>query len=497
MRFLKLTAISLILAAPVATTLATPLAAQDAVPASLSIEDAIAIARRNNPTFLETRNTRGRADRAVRNAYGAFLPTASTNFGTSYREGRPQFFAGVQFGSNSDVLASNWGLNFNASVSANTFTNLRRSQQNVDATDADVTAAEQTLVAGVRQQYLLVLQANARAALQDTLVAANQLQLDLARARAGVGAATSLDVMRAEVAVGQQQVAALRAKNTADIAMLQLFQQLGVPMPAQVALTSTFNVSEPTMNVASLLEFAEQSNPALKAVRAREQVAQTTYRQAQSAYLPSLSASASFGGTSQKYKDGNYLITQAQAQTVSSQRSCFSQDSLRQGAGLSAITSQCNAITFTDAQADALRAQNNAYPFKFTSNPYNMSIGVSLPLFNGFARETELQDASAGRMDAQYRVRAQQLRLTTEVTSAWTTLTAGYRAFRLQEQNATAARTALELAQERYRVGLNSLVDLQQARADFDRAETDRIDALYEFHRSFAALENAVGRPLR
>ena len=68
---------------------------------------------------------------------------------------------------------------------------------------------------------------------------------------------------------------------------------------------------------------------------------------------------------------------------------------------------------------------------------------------------------------------------------------------RFRPRCAAAARTALQLAQERYRVGLNSLVDLQQARADFDRAETDRIDALYEFHRSFAALENAVGRPLR
>ena len=489
MRLLKLTAFSLILAAP--------LAAQTSVPASLSLEEAISIAKRNNPTFLETRNTRGRADRAIRNAYGAFLPTASTNFGTSYREGRPQFFNGVAFGANSDILASSWGLSFSARVDANTFANLRRSQQNADATDADVAAAEQALVAGVQQLYLLVLQTNARAALQDTLVAANQLQLDLARARAGVGAATSLDVMRAEVAVGQQQVAALRAKNLADVTMLQLFQQLGVPMPGPVTLTSQFEVTEPTMTVQSLQEMAEEANPTLKAARAREQVAQTTYRQAQGADLPALSANASFGGTSQKYKDPNYLVTQAQASTVSSQRSCFTTDSIRQGAGLAGITSQCNAITFTDAQADAIRSQNNAYPFQFTSNPYNLSIGVSLPLFDGFSRETQVQDASAGRMDAQYRVRAQQLRLTTDVTSAWTTLTAGYRAFRLQEQNAAAARTALQLAQERYRVGLNSLVDLQQARADFDRAETDRIDALYEFHRSFAALENAVGRPLR
>jgi outer membrane protein len=46
-------------------------------------------------------------------------------------------------------------------------------------------------------------------------------------------------------------------------------------------------------------------------------------------------------------------------------------------------------------------------------------------------------------------------------------------------------------------VGLNSLVDLQQARGDYERAQTDLIDATYEYHRAYAALESAVGRALR
>jgi outer membrane protein TolC len=50
---------------------------------------------------------------------------------------------------------------------------------------------------------------------------------------------------------------------------------------------------------------------------------------------------------------------------------------------------------------------------------------------------------------------------------------------------------------ERYRVGAISIVDLVQARGDFERAETDRITAVYDVQRAFAALENAVGRPLR
>ena len=60
-----------------------------------------------------------------------------------------------------------------------------------------------------------------------------------------------------------------------------------------------------------------------------------------------------------------------------------------------------------------------------------------------------------------------------------------------------AARDALYLAEERYKVGAATFVDVTDARAAYERAENDRIGAVYDYHKAFAALENAVGRPLR
>ena len=78
-----------------------------------------------------------------------------------------------------------------------------------------------------------MLAAQARAQLNDTLLASAQAQLDLSRARAAVGAATTLDVRRAEVQVGQAQVAVLRERNNIETEKLRLFQQLGVEQPTQ------------------------------------------------------------------------------------------------------------------------------------------------------------------------------------------------------------------------------------------------------------------------
>jgi outer membrane protein len=87
--------------------------------------------------------------------------------------------------------------------------------------------------------------------------------------------------------------------------------------------------------------------------------------------------------------------------------------------------------------------------------------------------------------------------MTADVTSARVTLQAAFDAVELQTRNAATAREALQLAEERYRVGANTFVDLTTARGEYERAETDRIDAIYEFHRAYAALEAAVGRTLR
>lgn len=486
-----------LLYALLALGLAAPASAQRASGPTLALEDALALAKLNNPAYLQALNGRRHAETALRSAYGSLLPTASSSIGSSYRQGKSQFFQGVEFGANSDVLSSSWGLNFNYSINAAAITALRSQQALLEASDADVVAADQNLKASVTQQYIFTLQTQARAALQDSLVLSNQLHLDLARAKATVGSGTSLDVKRAEVAVGQQQVAALRAHNTAEVAALQLFQQLGVGMPASVQLTSTFVVSEPTLQVEQLLDMAKQGNPALRAMQSRERSAGANYTGAKSQYAPTLNMRADLGGSTQKYRDGDYRLNQERSSRAGLRSNCFTTDSVRRGAGLPSIASKCSNLVFTDAEAAALRTANNQYPFGFTSNPYNLSLTLSLPLFDGFVREQRIQDAATARADARYSIRAEELKLTADVTSAYTTLVADYRAVRQQEVNVQSAREALQLAQERYRVGLNSLVDLQAARADYETAEVGRIDAIFEYHRAYAGLESAVGRSLR
>ena len=490
-----------IASALIALTAVTPALAQsrDSVTVApvLSLEDAISIARRNNPIYLQTRSARTRAGAALRSSYGSLLPDVSTSFSSSYREGRPQFFGGQAFGSTSDVMSTDAALNMSLVYNGTNLLAPKVQRANLDAAEADLTNADAVLRNAVTAQYLNVLAAEARAQLADTLLASAQASLELSRARAAVGAATTLDVRRAEVQVGQAQVAVLRERNSIETELLRLFQQLGVVQPENVRLTTMLPVTEPALNLQELLSTARRSNPALEAARSREDAAGTVVRQARSAYLPSLRFFTSISGYTSQETDIDASISGQRASAARSLSSCLGTDSLRTKVGLPTIAGQCNSIAFTDADAALMRKANSKYPFDFTRDPITFSASLSLPIFNGFQREQRMQEAEANRNDARYNVRAQELRLRQEINSGYRNLITAYEAVQIQTQNSQAAREALALAQERFRVGANTFVDLVQARADYQRAESDRINAIYEFHRAFSTLESAVGRPLR
>lgn len=463
----------------------------------LSLEEAQQLARQYNPAYLQGRNNLNSASAAVRTAYGSFLPSVSASFGAGFQQGGQQVFQGATIGANSDVISSNYGINVNYRLSTSTFINPRVANANRDAVEAEVVGNEAVLRSNVAQQYLTVLQSQARAELQDTLVATAEAQLALAQARAAVGSATQLDVLRAEVALGQQRVAAIQAHNQIEIDKLRLFQQIGIEPRMDVRLTTEFPITPLTMSLEDLLSMARAENPVLRATEARERAADMSVMRARSEYAPSLSVSTGWGGYTRQFADDDFPVAQRREQIESSRESCFSQDSLRVGAGLTSISAVCQELVFTDADAAQIRAENSAYPFDFTKNPWSISASISLPIFDGFGREQRVQEAAVQRNDARHELRARELALNADVQAAYLTLSTALRTVAMQEQNAAAARSELTLAEERFRVGAATFIEVTESRASFERAQNDRINAIYDYHKAFAVLESAVGRPLR
>jgi outer membrane protein len=492
MRFTRLAAL-LALSANVALAQGTQ---PNATTSSLTLDKAIETALQNNPAYLTTSNTIRTSEAAVHSAWGGLLPGANFQFGSQYQQGGTVNLSGLQLPASGDQLQSYYNLGLSYNLSGTSLFRPKQARANLAAAQANVTGAAESLRSLVTQQYITALGAEASAAVADTLVQSAQATLDLANAKLQVGAGTILDVRTAEVALGQAKVNALTAHNTAEVAKLTLFQDMGVPAQPGTQLVTNFKVQPLGFTLDSLLNLARRVNPQLKASKSTAKAAETGLTAAHTQYLPSLFLQTGWQGYGYHYTDPNFLIARTQGSIEQGLAGCSVTDSIRTRVGMSSLNC-AQHYQFTPEMADAIRASNNGSLFHFSRQPLSLSAGLSIPIFNGFQREEQVEVAEVQKDNAEYQVRTQELALRTNVTQAFLNIQTDLQTVALQEQNAQKALEELTFAQEKYKVGTATFVEVTQARGTYTQALSDRVNAIYTYHKDFAALESAVGRPLR
>jgi outer membrane protein len=462
---------------------------------SLTLEQAVQLALRNNPEYLQIVATRSPAAAHNRAAYGAFVPGLDASLSGGYLQQGNINVSGVPgLTTGSDQVQSSYALNMTYRLNVGTFVAPSQTGAALRATDFEISSAAALLRSDVANSYLLVLVDEANAALQDSLIVSNQIQVDLARAKLSAGSGTVLDLSKAQVGLGNQRIAAIRANNQVQVDRLALFQLIGSPQPANVVLVTRPGVTPPGFSLDSVLSLARASNPALQALEQRSVAADKGVTTAKGAFIPTLFAQAGWGGYANQYTNSNYPVSSATAQYNQSLSSCATADSVRLGAGMPLLN--CGAL-YVPPDTAAILKQNNAVPWNFTKSPFQASITFSLPILDGLSRLSNVEDAKALSNEAHYRVQSQSLRLTADVTSAYLTLVAATEAVGLSKDNQAQALLALNLAQEKYRVGSATAVELSDQRDQYQRAVSQLLTSTFDYHRAFAALERAVGRPLR
>ncbi|HUH12884.1 MAG TPA: TolC family protein, partial [Longimicrobiales bacterium] len=286
------------LLATVALALPAGLAAQQA---TLSLEEAIRIARQNNPTYLSVVNDAGPADWAERQAYAGVLPTAGASMSAGYQApGTPNFgvftASDIGIGKTPAYYSSSYGLSLGLTLSPGTFFEMKRARRARQATHANIGAQAFELASTVTVAYLAALRGEDAVALAERQLEQAQETLELARARVEVGEAIPLDGKQAQVGLGRAQVALLQAQNLRESQQRRLAQQLGVRLPDSVELTSEFDMFEPPWVLEELVAEALPNHPQLRSLRASASAARANLRSAQGSYLPSLRLSAGWSG---------------------------------------------------------------------------------------------------------------------------------------------------------------------------------------------------------
>src|SRR2546429_5121504 len=233
---------------------------QQPVPATLSLADAIALARQHNPAYQQTIHDRSPAAWGVRNAWSSlWLPSVTASGGVAYAGPGEQNFLTSSFSQSVSTWSSNYSFLLDWTLNGQTLSRPGLTKAQLNAAQADVVGAETNLVTAVTQQYLTVLQARDNAEVARQQLQHDEQFLKLAQARYEVGRASLIDVRQAQVARGAAEVSLLRARTAVQVEKLRLVPQNGVPAPGELGaapVTRPFSVPTPTRRVGGLPRMA-------------------------------------------------------------------------------------------------------------------------------------------------------------------------------------------------------------------------------------------------
>lgn len=402
----------------------------------VSLAEAVRRALQVQPAMVEAQGDVRTAAASGRSALGAYLPTVTTNASASRSNiGRVDFTTGRQ-------IPPEYTYTVGLSASLELFDGFRR-LGNRNAAAASHDAAE---AGAVNQRFQVTLETErlfydaiareelVRVAQAQVRRAQQQLAISVEKLRAG--SATRSDSLRSTVDLGNARLALLQAEANLATAQANLGRQIGVEGLVR-AVPDTGLPALP--DTAGLRSLAAADAPTVQQAEAQARAARAQVWSARAQYWPTFTVS---------YSDN------------------------RQGTGS---------------------------PFQNFSNypeTFSWRFGLSWTLFNGFTREQNQVNASAQRDLAEARALDARRRLSAELTQQLAALFTAYAQIEIARANVAAAAEDLRVQQERYRVGVATILELLTSQANLTQAEVNLVQARFNYLIARAQLEAVVGREL-
>ncbi|MEP6689033.1 MAG: TolC family protein, partial [Gemmatimonadales bacterium] len=127
------------------------------------------------------------------------------------------------------------------------------------------------------------------------------------------------------------------------------------------------------------------------------------------------------------------------------------------------------------------------------ANSYNLSLGLAIPLFNGFSRQYDLRAAEYQAEAAAARTETIRQQVVYQVFSAYYALQTATRRVRTSEDLIASAQQSSEVARARYKEGVGTVLDLLAAQSALASARAQQVDARLAWSVSLAQLAHDAG----
>jgi outer membrane protein len=399
----------------------------------VTLGEALALARESAPLLEQRASQLEVARYGELTAWGQFLPDVSLSY--QYNNSS----SGRLDPTGQTITTTSYSAQVGASVDLfrgfRRLSDLRGSKRGVDASVARLRAAEYVTSEAVKIAFYNAVANRELVRVEGDRVKRQEDQLGFVDQQLDLGRATRSDVLRSQVDLNNARVALLNAENAARTARYALAEAVGVTEPLAPAAEAELEAEPLGLGREDLLALTLAGAPSLVALRAQAAVDEAAVASAKAAYLPSLSFRGGWAWAKEEFPPRN--------------------------------------------------------------RSWSLSLSGALPLFDGFSREANLYRARATLDQSRSAERAEELGLRRELDQALGTIEAALASIGLAEQTVELSAEDLRVTQERYRLGLATILDLQSAQITLRAAEVDLIRRRFDYQLGLARLEAILGADLR
>ena len=403
----------------------------------LTLDEAIVRSLRVHPAMAQSRATLDNAGVSHRAAWGSFLPSLSVSSGASTNS-TERFDPATQ----RDVVGASQSYNGGVSLGYDVFSGGRRFAE-MDRVRADIGAAEAGLendrfsvVLQTKDLFFAALRQAELLEVARASVARAQESLANTRRRTELGSGTRSDTLRARLELANARQAVLQGEAATRAARFALGRQVGQPAPVVPELPDNLDPSPLPLSEEEILVIAEEVSPAVRSARAAAQAASASAGSSRSSRLPTLRFSSGYNwSNSQAALDGG-------------------------------------------------------------QTSWNLRLSGSYNVFDGFSRDLNIARAENQERVAFVQEEDARRFARAQADGALYALETSRQAIEIAREALVVAEEDLRVVQQRFDLGVATILDLITSQIALDESETGLVTARYDYAIARAELEAILGRGL-
>ncbi|UYQ93034.1 TolC family protein [Chitinophaga horti] len=436
-----------------------------------SFERCVAFALEHNLTIKQSVLQKRLAELVYQQNQLSQLPTLNAGADIGYNFGRSINPTTNSF-DNTTLFSS--GLSLSAGANLFNFfrvqNNIKGSRYEMEASNFLLERARNDMSFNIANAFLQILLANEQVKIGESQVALSTSQLENTKKLVAAGSVPESNQADLEAQLARDSSTLVTARNQAVISVLTLKAILNLDfnipfepeVPANIKTTPVLDIAQTAPEM--VFSAALSNQPQTKADRANVMASERYLAAARALQYPSLRAAGSLGT--------NYASTSQEVFGAP-------------------VFNGFDTIAAVNVGGSEYGVYQPSYGFNTRKTPFGTQIGnnfrqyiglsLNIPILNGWANRSAVLRA---KIDVENReltqaVNRQQLRQ--DVYTAHANAAAALQKFHAAESTERASQKAFDFATKRYNVGLMNSVEYITTQTNLNKAQIDKVSALYDY----------------